>query len=89
MSELNIFKYDFAISFARENRNIAERLYGLLKDYCRVFYDNEVTHHLLGAEVDDVLRRVYGPESRYVIVLVSEHYPKRDWTDFEFQIAKT
>ena len=29
--ELNIFKYDFAISFARENRNIAERLHGLLK----------------------------------------------------------
>jgi hypothetical protein len=47
-----------------------------------------VNHHLLGSEVDEVLRKVYGPQSRFVVVLVSMHYPKKDWTDFEFQIAK-
>jgi hypothetical protein len=38
--------------------------------------------------VDEVLRTVYGPMSKYVIVLVSKNYPKMEWTDFEFQIAK-
>lgn len=87
--DLNIFKYDFAISFAGEDRSIAEKLYNLLKNSCEVFYDKDVEHHLLGAEIDEILKKVFGPLSRYVIVLVSRHYPKKDWTDFEFQIAKS
>jgi hypothetical protein len=86
--ELNIFKYDFALSFAKQDRPIAEKLFHLLGGNSNVFYDKDVEHILLGRKVDQVLRNVYGPISRYVIVLVSKYYPEREWTDFEFQIAK-
>ena len=36
--ELNVFKYDFALSFAKQDRLTAEGLFNLLKDNSRVFY---------------------------------------------------
>lgn len=44
------YKYDFALSFAGDERPVAEQLYNLLKNESRVFYDfaNETEPSILG-----------------------------------------
>lgn len=83
------FEYDVAISFAGEDReiaeNVAERLH---QKNVEVFYDRFYKHRLWGKKLTTYFQDVYGPESRFVVVLISKHYPIKDWTDFEFSIMR-
>ena len=85
------FKYDVAFSFAGENRASAKRLKIALSRQCkenvRIFYDDDYQSHLWGKNQQE-FERIYGPESRYVVPLVSEHYVRKDWTMFEYDVAK-
>ncbi len=72
------YVYDFALSFSKEARPVAEKLYNLLNNKSRVFYDfaNGTEPKLLGTDLNNVLRNVYGPWSKYVIVIVRKLFQK-------------
>jgi len=82
------YKYDVALSFAGEDRTLAAELSRHLKRFgLSVFYDTDHQAELWGKNTE-AFARIYGPQSRYVISLVSAHYAHKDWTQFEFDSAR-
>ena len=82
------YKYHAALSYAGEDRSTAKSLAALLKAAgLSVFYDAERRAHLWGKRQDE-FERIYGQESRFVIPIVSRHYRREDWPQFEFAAAK-
>jgi hypothetical protein len=83
------FEYDVAISYASEDVDKAGALAARLEEKgVRVFFDRSVQVELWGKDLSRLFRKVYGPKARYVLVLVSKHYAVKNWTDFEFGIAR-
>ena len=83
------FDYDIALSFAGEDRLIASQIATELQSRgVRVFTDDFERTQLWGRDLSDELRSRYGEKTRYVVLLVSRHYAIKDWTDFEFAIAR-
>jgi hypothetical protein len=77
-------KYDFALSFAGENRTLAEALsVELAAREISVFYDKNEQHRILANDVEEYLAPIYRSESKFVVVLLSKEYPKKIWTKFE------
>jgi len=77
-------RYDFALSFAGEDRAVAEEFFRQLQDAeSEVFYDKNEEHRILAVDVEEYLRPIYQSEARFVIVLLSAWYPKKIWTKFE------
>lgn len=77
-------RYDFALSFAGEDRAAAEEFNRqLLEAQVEVFYDKNEQHRILASDVEEYLRPIYQSEAQIVIVLLSEMYPKKIWTKFE------
>ena len=83
------FEYDIALSFAGEDRPIASQIASELQARgVRVFTDDIERTQLWGRDLSDELRSRFGEKTRYVVLLVSAHYAIKDWTDFEFTIAR-
>ncbi len=83
------FKYDVAISYASEDIEIAGEIASLLdKKGIRVFYDKSCKVDLWGKSLSAWLSNTYSKSSRFVLVLISCHYPVKDWANFEFSIAR-
>lgn len=77
-------RYDFALSFAGEDRSVAEELFRQLQDAeSEVFYDKNEQHRILAVDIEEYLRPIYQSEARFVLVLLSRSYPKKVWTKFE------
>jgi hypothetical protein len=77
-------RYDFALSFAGSDRDIAEGLFGVLQDNeLEVFYDRNEQHRILAEDVEEYLRPVYASDAQLVICILGPDYPKRVWTKFE------
>ncbi|HEY1607395.1 MAG TPA: TIR domain-containing protein [Allosphingosinicella sp.] len=77
-------KYDFALSFAGQDRPLVEELAGQLKEReISVFYDFDEQHQILGQNVEEYLSPIYRSEARYVVPFLSREFPKRIWTKFE------
>jgi len=77
-------RYDFALSFAGPNRDLAKTLHDLLTDReVASFYDENEQHRIIAQNIEDYLAPIYRSEARYVVVLQSPEYPKRIWTKFE------
>ena len=83
------FKWDIALSFAGEDRQIAKEIFDKLSAAnVRVFYDKHYQAELWGKNLSDEFQQQYGPNTRFVLLLISQHYAIKDWTDFEFTIAR-
>jgi hypothetical protein len=83
-------RYDFALSFAGSNRDIAELLFESLSEAeVEVFYDKNEQHRILAEDVEDYLRPIYQSEAQFVLVLLGEDYPKRIWTKVESDAFKS
>ena len=83
------YEYDYAISYASENRNIAEKIASALKlKNIRVFYDKFEEAKLLGKKLSTFFQETYASKSQYVIVLISKDYQIKDWTNLELKIAR-
>lgn len=81
--------YDFALSFAGENRDLAKTINSkLLEREISVFYDQNEQHRILASNVEDYLAPIYNTEAEFVIVLLSKDYPKKIWTKFESEQFK-
>lgn len=82
-------KFDFALSFAGEDRAFAEALFDSLNAReISVFYDKNEQHRILANDVEEYLAPIYRSESRFVVPLLSNSYPKKIWTKFESEQFK-
>jgi len=82
-------RYDFALSFAGADRDIAEALSQKLQEYeVEVFYDRNEQHRILAENLESYLLPVYQSEARFVIPLLSKSYPERIWAKFESDAFK-
>jgi hypothetical protein len=78
------FRFDFGISFAGNDRALARQLRdGLRTAGFTVFFDEDYEHEMIGHDGSLYLRNVYSRQCRFCIVLISEAYDKRDWTNLE------
>ncbi|MCE7995097.1 MAG: toll/interleukin-1 receptor domain-containing protein [Roseivirga sp.] len=85
------YKYDIAISFAEEDDSLAEKLYEALTSYShkfRTYYYKKKQGRQIGKRLPRVLRKVYMEESRYVVVLASKDYHKKEWTRREWDVIE-
>lgn len=82
-------RYDYALSFAGADRDVAECLFNYLSDReLSVFYDRNEQHRILASNVEDYLAPIYKSEASFVVALLGKDYPKRIWTKFESEQFK-
>lgn len=82
------FDFDIALSFAGEDRPVAERLALLLTGRnVKVFYDFHLRAELWGKDHQH-LQSVYRDKARYCIILISKAYEEKRWTRFELRQAQ-
>ena len=83
------FEYDFAVSYASENRKQAEKLTNELRKYgLRVFYDRNQIPDLMSHNLLDKLFDIYRNKSKMCIVIGSEAYNNSDFAQFERKAAQ-
>lgn len=81
--------YDVAISFAGEERSIAREIADkLVQNSRKVFFDEYEKANLWGKDLYSHLSEVYGKRARYCLMLVSENYGKKQWTNHERKAAQ-
>jgi hypothetical protein len=82
-------KYDVAISFAGEDRGIAEDISAklTLRGY-RVFYDAYEQADLWGKDLYQHLASVYTDQATFCVILISHHYRDKLWTKHELRSAQ-
>ncbi len=77
-------EYDFALSFAGEDRPFAQRLYDHLAELgFSVFYDQAEQHRILAEDLEEFLGPIYRSGASYVIAILGRQYGQRRWTKFE------
>jgi hypothetical protein len=86
MNDTQAFKHDVAISFAGEDRDVAEAIVRELDARgINYFYDDEHRSELWGENLYDRLSDLYQHDARFALVLVSRHYVRKRWTKHERQ----
>ena len=83
-------KYDLAISFAGEQRDLATEFAERLDSSgYSIFYDAFEQAELWGCDLTPSFAEVYENEARFCLVIVSEEYVEKAWTNLERQHALT
>lgn len=76
LEEQSTFEYDIALSFAGEDREIAAEIANaLIIEGVKVFYDRFHKVDMWGKKLTNYFSEVYGPKVRFVMPLISKHYP--------------
>jgi hypothetical protein len=84
-----LYKYDFGLSFAGEDREFPEKLAQLLKnEHVRVFYDRDEEADLWGQDLYQGFQKIYGQECRFFIPFVSANYIAKNWPRHELRQAQ-
>lgn len=80
----NNYVFDVAISFAGENRKLAEEITSYLRilDY-EVFYDELYEANYIGSSWTKEFERIFTTDSKYVICLLDEFHKTKIWPTFE------
>jgi|GEM_PF-6410561 len=83
-------KYDIAISFAEENRDAALAMALALKakGFKNVYYYPDRPDWTLGRPLKDALTSIYSAESRFVIILLSDSYSRKEHTQVELEAVR-
>ncbi|NTV24717.1 MAG: TIR domain-containing protein [Chlorobiaceae bacterium] len=82
--EPHAYDWDFAISFASENRELAKKVADLLAILdCTVFYDQYYEANYLGTVWSQQFREIFGTRSRYVVCFLDVNHAKKIWPTFE------
>ena len=82
--------YDVAISFAGEDRPVAGNIAsGLVLKGLNVFYDEYVEADLWGRDLYVHLTKVYRDDSKFCLMLVSDSYAAKQWTNHERRAAQS
>lgn len=78
------YDWDFAISFAGENRELAKSIADLLDILdCTVFYDQYYEANYLGTAWSQQFKEIFGTKSRYAVCLLDKHHAEKIWPTFE------
>ncbi len=84
-----MYDFDFALSFAGEDRNFAVQLAALLKDRgARVFYDMDFSADLWGKDLYQEFQSIYGERSKFFVPFISNHYLEKNWPKHELKQAQ-
>jgi TIR domain len=84
-----IINYDLAISFAGEDRTIAEKIADkLISLGYSIFYDKYEQANLWGKDLYTHLNDVYSNKAKYCLMIISSSYEKKHWTNHERQAAQ-
>jgi hypothetical protein len=88
MNDLRI-SFDVALSFAGEDRKLAEEMANLLASKgIRVFYDGFMKSEIWGKDLYEYLADVYEKRANFCVMFVSEHYRRNKWTIHERRNAQ-
>ncbi|MCG6211099.1 TIR domain-containing protein, partial [Vibrio furnissii] len=78
------YDFDFAISFAGENRALAKNITDLLSILdCTVFYDEYFEANYLGQAWSKQFNEIFSEKSRLVICLLDSNHKDKIWPTFE------
>jgi hypothetical protein len=78
------YSFDFAISFAGENRTLAKMIATQLELLdCSVFFDEFFEANYLGKAWHAQFKDVFGTRSRFVLCLLDKYYVEKIWPTFE------
>jgi len=78
------FEFDVAVTFAGEDKAIAEELaVQLASRKWSVFLDSYTPDQPWARDVLDHLVNLYARKARYCVLLISCHYPLKSWTKSE------
>lgn len=78
------FEYDVALSFASEDRAMAENFAGLLRGKnISVLLDECSPAGPAGSDVVAHIAEIYRTKARYCVMLISQYYPLKKWTEAE------
>lgn len=78
------YQFDFAISFAGENRDLAKLIADQLDLFdCTVFYDEYFEANYLGKAWHKSFTEIFGEQSRFVVCLLDKHHVEKIWPTFE------
>ena len=78
------FDFDFALSFAGENRLVARTIAEQLEILdCAVFYDEIFEVNYLGKAWHKSFMEIFGERSRFVVCLLDKHHLEKIWPTFE------
>jgi hypothetical protein len=82
-------EYDIAISFAGEDRSVAESIAEKLKrDGVKVFYDTYEKATLWGKDLYEHLNDVYKNKAKFCLMVISNNYRDKQWTNHERKAAQ-
>jgi hypothetical protein len=82
------YKYQVALSFAREDRDYVHKVAELLiANKISVFYDKFEQVDLWGKDLGIHFDYVYRRESQYFIPFISTNYKNKIWTNYEIRTA--
>ena len=82
--------YDIVISFAGEDRLVAEAIASQLRiKGLKVFYDDYEQANLWGKDLYTHLTKIYRDEAKYCLMLLSKNYSKKQWTNHERKAAQS
>ena len=85
-------EFDVCLSFAGEDRAVAERIANSIKRNRmkrRVFYDDFEKVTLWGEELARYLHQIYSEQSKFCVILFSHAYSRKAWTRHEYRAALT
>ncbi len=88
MKIINEFEYDFAISYAGEDLNIAQKIKtAILEKHGNysVFLAADEQESLVGKDGEKFFEELF-TKSKQIIVLLSDNYKRKGWTRFEFEL---
>lgn len=78
------FDFDFAISFAGENRVLARTIAAQLETLdCAVFFDELFEANYLGQTWHKSFKEIFGERSRFVVCLLDNFHLEKIWPTFE------
>ena len=85
----NPFEYDVAVSFATDDRAVAEELAGLLAARkMKVLRAEYQPVELGGSDFLTYIAEMYRTKAQYCLLLISKHYPLNAWTEAERASAR-
>jgi len=87
--ERDNYKYDIALSFAEEDRNIAVALACELgRKGISVYYYPDNIIETAGKQLSQKLTEIYTKDAKYAVVIVSDHYFQKKFAEIEFEAIK-
>lgn len=84
----NDFKYDAALSFVGRDQQLALEIADRIGDRMSTFVYTERQEDFAGADGMEQHARIYGEESRVVVILHRKEWGQTDWTRFEETVIR-